>query len=215
MKKILYMLLLLVLMPTQLTQAAKIKDYFISEPGNLFCTLSQGTRAGMIATTEAQQGNKADNRLGGTARISILEDDYMAVETSSSKTIELKILTQGAKDTVIAVIETVKLPVTDSRITFYNSRWQALKTQKYFKQIPTVKSFILPGIKGKKIKELLDDLHFSTIELKFSGPQHEYIVATQQLKNFYGMEDYKKFGQYLKNSITYAIEGTKIKILTP
>ena len=213
MKKILYTLLLVAVTTTQLAQAAKIRDYFIMEPGNLFLTLSQGTRAGMITTAEEKRESQADNRMGGVAKITTLDDDYMTIETSPCKSVELKLLTKGTKDTVIAVIETVKLPVTDSRISFYSTKWKPLKTKKHFKQMPTIKDFLLPNAKKGKAKEVLSNLHFPLIVLKFSGPQHQQVVATQQLKKFYSEEDYQKMGKFLKDSINYSITGTEI-ILT-
>ncbi len=212
MKRVL-MLLWLAITVLQAMQAGNIRDFFISEPGELFKSLSQGTRAGMVATQESGHSGKASTRLNEDAEIDTLTADFMRIKTSNCATVELKLLTMGQKDSVIAVIETVKTPVPDSKISFYDTRWNVLKTSKHFKAVPGIKHFVKPGTASSKAKEVLNSIDFEMIELQFAGKGFNRLMATQQLKTFYSQEDYSKLASCLHEKITYQIQGTVIKPL--
>ena len=196
-----------------MAKAEKIRDFFISEPGNVFEMLTQGTRSAMITMAEQGDTIESETQLDGTSKILVLEDEYMKVQNSASKTTELRMLTKGKADTVIVVVETVKLPVLDSQISFYDSHWQPLKAEKVMKGgIPTLKDFVPPSTAKKDAEKALKEVDMQMISMVFEGESHSKLVVKQQLKNFYSKEDYKKYG-FLLNQLTYEIKNTKLVLV--
>ena len=193
--------------------ADKMRDLFIAEPGNLFLTITPASRACMVTLHEAGQKGVGESRMGDSCHIEALTNNYIKLHTSPSHTIEMQLLTRGTQDTVIAVIETVKMPTPDSRMSFYSTKWKKLKTGKHFKHMPQLQDFFLPGTAKKTVKQLMTGIAFPLIELKFAGNNRQQVVATQQLKQFYSKDDYAKLKPHLRESITYMIDGTQIKPL--
>ncbi len=193
--------------------AENVRDFFISEPGHVFELLTQGVRAAMI--TMAEQGKKieSDNLHGGTAKIDSLDATYMSVRCSNVKQVELKLLTKGKSDTVIAVVETVKLPALDSRISFYSTRWKPIPVSKCMAgDAPTIKFFIKKGTPRSMVEEVIRHISFPLIMMTF-GKADGQLVVSQQMEAFLAHSEYSKIRPYLNDDITYGIVGTKLKRL--
>ena len=73
---------LFLLLATGSAQAETVRDFFISEPGNVFELLTQGVRAAMITMAEQGQKINSDNVHGGTAKIDSLSASYISVRCS-------------------------------------------------------------------------------------------------------------------------------------
>lgn len=195
----------------QATQQLKVRDFFISEPGNVFELLSQGLRAAMITMAEQGQKISADNQHDGTAKIDSLNDTYISVRCSDVKQVEMKMLTKGKADTVIAVVETVKLPTLDSRISFYDTNWHAIATGKCMKGgIVTMTDFIKKGTPADAVAKVKRHISFPLMLITFGAAEGELRVS-HQLQSFLSKEEYNKISPYLIATVSYRIDGTKLK----
>lgn len=196
---------------SQATQQLKVRDFFISEPGNVFELLSQGVRAAMITMAEQGQKISADNQHDGTAKIDSLSSTYISVRCSDVKQVELKMLTKGKADTVIAVVETVKLPTLDSRISFYDTNWHAIATGKCMKGgMVTMTDFIKKGTPADTVAEVKRHISFPLMLMTFGAAEGELRVS-HQLQSFLSKEEYKKISPYLIATVSYRIDGAKLK----
>ncbi|MBR1552242.1 MAG: DUF3256 family protein [Muribaculaceae bacterium] len=200
---------LIVALLAQTAQARTIRDFFASEPGNIFALLPSSTRLDLLDYYDSGQIVEAQNNLGnGTSLISV-GDTLLAMNTSESKTLQMRLLTRpGKRDTVIAVIETVKAPVADSRITFYDTQWRPLPDTRYFKA-PGIDDFFLRSTPRHKRQELTQTLPFALIELQFDGKDR--LTARHGLKEFLTKEEFSKFRPYMVDSLVYEVDGNKIK----
>lgn len=195
----------------QATQVLKVRDFFISEPGNVFELLSQGVRAAMITMAEQGQKISADNQHDGTARIDSLDATYISVRCSDVKQVEMKVLTKGKADTVIAVVETVKLPSLDSRISFYDTNWRPIPDSKCIKGgMVKMTDFIKKGTPNDTVEDVRRHISFPLMLMTFGADDGELRVS-HQLQSFLCKEDYKKISPYLIDTISYRIDGTKLK----
>lgn len=195
----------------QATQQLKVRDFFISEPGNVFELLSQGLRAAMITMAEQGQKISADNQHDGTAKIDSLNDTYISVRCSDVKQVEMKMLTKGKADTVIAVVETVKLPTLDSRISFYDTNWHAIATGKCMKGgIVTMTDFIKKGTPADAVAKVKRHISFPLMLITFGAAEGELRVS-HQLQSFLSKEEYNKISPYLIATVSYRIDGAKLK----
>ncbi|MDO4970734.1 MAG: DUF3256 family protein [Bacteroidales bacterium] len=192
-------------------RAESVRDFFISEPGNVFELLTQGVRAAMITMAEQGQKIESENLHHGTAKIDSLSSTFMSVKCSDVKQVELKLLTKGTSDTVIAVVETMQLPALDSRISFYDSNWHPLLLNKYMKGSELkMTDFFRPGTPKEKMDEFMRIIRFPLIMMTF-GKNDGQLVASQQLKSFLSREDYNKIKPYLIDTITFDIDKVKLK----
>lgn len=191
-------------------QGRTIRDFFASEPGRIFTLLPSNTRLDLLDYFDSGKIVWAQNNLGNGTSLSAVDSTSITVVTSESKTVQLRLLTQGSKDSVIAVIETVHTPVPDSRITFYNTRWERLPDGKKFKK-PSLSDFFLSRVSKSQRQSLLETLPFTLVELEFIDGGR--LVARQHLKEFLSKEDFAQFRPHVVDSLVFVVNGTRIKPL--
>ena len=198
----------LALMPLTGT-ARTIADFFANEPGIIFPLLTRTNRLDMVDYYNSGQMVAMSNNLAGESRLMELDSTYLKVKTSESRVVELRMRTAG-KDTVITVIETVMTPVSDSRLTQWNSHWQRYISEKLF-AMPGIDDFIAKKMPKELRADLQDAMIFPLIHLTFKGENHDTIEATHGLEQFLAPSEYKRFASYLKPSLSYRFNGLKIK----
>ena len=122
----------------------------------------------------------------------------------------MRMWTDGRKDTVIAVIETVMTPVPDSRLTLWNAQWQPFYTDRLFK-MPGIDDFIVKKMPRELRADLQDAMIFPLIQLTFKGEKHDVVEAAHGLQQFLAPDEYKRFADYLRPTLNYRFNGIKIK----
>lgn len=191
--------------------ARAVRDFFASEPGIVFPLLPVNTRLDMLDYFDNGQIVSATNNLGNDTQIISLDSTFLSVQTSECRTVELRMFTPSAHDTVIAVIETVELPMADSRISFYDRNWKLLQTSKFITP-PTMADFFTKATPRGKRADLLSSIDFPLIKLMFKGKAHDVVVAKSGLKDFYSPIDYKRFEPYVTDSLFYTFNGRKFNL---
>ena len=209
MKRILSILILLTAIMPSTGYTCTIADLFATEPGNIFPLLTRTNRLDMVDYYNSGQMVAVHNNLAGESRLVEMDSNYIKVQTSGSRVVEM-LIRQAGKDTVITVIETVMTPVPDSRLTQWNVHWQRYTSDKLFK-MPSIDDFIT----GKMPRELRDDLQaaiiFPLVRLTFTGKDHDTIQASHGTDRFLVPDEYKRYAHYLKPSLSYRFDGLKIK----
>ena len=187
-----------------------IADLFASEPGNIFPLLTRTVRLDMVDYYNSGQHVVLPNNLGGDSELIEVDNAYLKVRTSPSKVVEMCMWTDGRKDTVITVIETVMTPLPDSRLTMWNAQWQPFYTERMFK-MPGIDDFIAKKMPRELRADLQDAMIFPLIQLTFKGEKHDIIEATHNLDKFLAPSEYKRFADYLKPVLNYRFNGNKIR----
>ena len=190
-------------------EARTVRDFFASEPGQVFALLPRTARLDMLDYYDNGTIVKASNNMGTDSQLDTVTDNFLRIHTSAVRTVEMRLM-QWKNDTIIALVETVETPVKDSRITFYNKHWYQLKEIKPFK-MPTMDDFILPTVKKDQHKEILQQIAFPLIELTFGGPGFEQLTARHGLAEFLGKEEWAKLRPYFRSTLTYHVLKGKIK----
>ncbi len=190
-------------------QARTIGEIWATEPGNIFPLLTVTNRLDMMDYFRSGKAVEMVNQLEGTSKLLALDDNYLKLQSSEAKVVEMRLITKG-NDTVIAVIETVRIPAPDSHIAFYDRAWHELMPQQYF-QMPTLDDFFLPKVDKKKRIELLNEIAFPIIELTLEGESHDLLVARHGLQQHLAKSDYGRFSPYMRPSISYQLNGKKFK----
>lgn len=211
MKKILIAMALWAAFPIA-AQAAEMKDLFMNEPGVVFELLPEATRISMISYHENEQNVYATNRAGNSSHIAALEPRHMVVEMSAGRTVELQLLVTGT-DSVVMVIDHYKTPYPDGVVTFYDTKWKALKTDKLFKA-PKMEDFIRPGTPKNVVKDIKQNVTFPLIDYELEGNGMQ-LTARQHLAEFYTATDFARWKPYLYDSLIYTIVKNKITLTAP
>ncbi len=202
------MVLSLAMLPLTGT-ARTITDFFASEPGNIFPLLTRTNRLDLVDYYTSGQMVAVANNLEGEARLLEVADDYLKVQTSDCRQVEM-LMRMAGKDTVLTVIETVMTPVPDSRLTQWNVHWQRYTSDRLF-AMPTIDDFIIGKMPRELRADLQDAMIFPLIRLSFKGEGHDTIEATHGLDKFLVPDEYKRYAAYLKTSLNYRFNGLKIK----
>ena len=185
-----------------------VSKLFVEENGDLFNSITVPTRYELINNFGRADKTELYNDLRTEeTRILALTDEYMKIATSSAQTVELKLLHKSKRDTVIAVIETVAVPYKDSRLTFYDTKWNKLDASKFIK-MPTFDDFILPSMPKDLRNNLVNSMMMTMIELRFEG---ETLVAQCNANDFFMGEDLKTFQPYLVKKVVYTINKSWFK----
>ena len=185
-----------------------VRKLFVEENGDIFSIISVPTRYELINNYgRADKTEILNDVRTEETKILVLDDEYMKIATSSAQTVELKLLHKSKRDTVIAVIETVATPYKDSRLTFYNTKWQKLDASKFIK-MPTFDDFILPSMPKDLRNNLVNSMMMTMIELRFEG---ETLVAQCNANDFFMGEDFNTFQPYLAKKVVYTIKNCTFK----
>lgn len=206
MRKILIMLMLSASMACYAYEG--VARLFTEESGDMFSSLSFSARYQMVNNYSSVEKSEVLNNLQTTeSRILKLEYDYMKVATSAGKTVELKLVPQVKNDTVLAVIETVATPVKDSKLSFYDLKWNRLETSRFIK-IPQLADFFMPKAPKASCEELERLVNFAMIEMTFDGDD---LVARCNLEDFYLGNDFKHYKSLVINRIVYTLKKGKFE----
>lgn len=200
------------LLTSTVAMGIEVKDLFMNEPGVVFELLPEATRISMVSYYENEQDVYATNRAGNSSHIIDLKPRHMSIEMSAGRKVELALLIQG-KDSAIMVIEHFSIPYPDAVVTFYDTRWKPLKTDKLFKA-PTLESFIKPGTPAQVVRDITQNVSFPLIDYELNADNLSSMTARQHLADFYTATDYARWKPYLYETLNYAITGKKIT-LTP
>ena len=185
-----------------------VSKLFVAENGDLFNSIPIATRYELVNNYGRADKTQILNDLQTEeSRIIVLEDEYMKIATSSAQTVELKLIHKSKRDTVVAVIETVATPYKDSRLSFYDTKWNKLDESKFI-VLPTINDFFLPSATKEMKSNFLSSLMMTMIELRFEG---DTLVAQCDLKDFFLSDDFKDFEPYLAKKVVYDIKGGKFK----
>ena len=185
-----------------------VSKLFVEENGDLFNSLSLTTRYELLNNYGRDDKSEVLNNLHtNESRITRLTPDHMIIATSAGKTIELKLLQRSKNDTVIAVIETVATPYKDSRLSFYNTKWERLESAEFI-IMPTVEDFISRKTSREMREEIMASLQFAMIEMQI---QDSFLVAKCNLQDFFLGDDFAKYKSFVTDKIVYNINKAKIK----
>ena len=191
------------------SSARTVRDFFANEEGGIFASLPHDRRLDMLDYYEAGQQMPMTNNFGGTAVIDTLTSDYLRLRTSGSSHVEL-LLATSRRDTVLYVVTTCLLPAADSHVTVYDTNWNTLDTERYFK-VPQITDFIsIPKGDKTRREDVARDIKLPTIEYSFD-PTSRQLTATHTIKGTMTVEGYTAVKPYLTDTLTYQLKGTKIK----
>ena len=177
-----------------IVDARSVRDFFVSEKIDAFNLVEPNRRTEMLAYYDVGRIVPADNNLGGKSALVKVTDNYLAVDMSAAS----------------RVVNTVKLPAADSRLTVLNANCEPVSTEKMVK-LPEMRDFItMPKGAAISAHDVLNDLRFPLISLSIDDSAM-ILTAKQNLRDFMGKEEYGKIAPYMTDSIEFERSGVRFK----
>ncbi|MCD7711048.1 MAG: DUF3256 family protein [Porphyromonadaceae bacterium] len=197
--------LLLWLLPTLLFAGRPVDGYFITAPSALLPQLDSNGRKDLLDFYDAGQEKHLTNALGGDLFIERIDERQITLRLSSVSTLQIALLPVADTIGVIAVIHTVSLPASDSRIAFYDTQWRPLEGVSRFTP-PTVEAFFDKGTKEER-KEAAATINLLPHTYRITG---ESLEVTQTLADYLPEEIYRRIAPFLaKNPLLYRWNGKR------
>ena len=108
------------------THARTVAELFIAAPDGIFPLMGKNTRMDMVDYSTHSLPTMSETEPGGKTRIVEMDDRRLLAQAGTASSVEVAVLPMRS-DTLLAVIETVLVPMADSSIRFFSTRtWQEL-----------------------------------------------------------------------------------------
>lgn len=185
--------------------ARNVRDFFLSDKAEVFNIVQPNYRMEMLAYYDVGRLMPTTGVLGEKATLVRATDDYLAVNLSEASKVEMLMLTSG-RDTVLYVVNTVMLPVPDSRLSAYSTDWKPLRIDKLV-SLPAIGDFIaVPKNAPVKKADVEEKIIFPLISYSIDDSA-KTLTARQQMRAFMGKDAYKAIAPYMTDSIVYERSG--------
>lgn len=125
--------------------AQDMKSVFVSMPDSVAPLLTKVNKEDCVDFLASNMKAEVKNRFGNVTELKELTDDYLLMQTTSSSSIEMKLLPLNDSVKVICMVKTVCASACDSEIYFYASDWSEEIRKETFFQKPDVGMFYLPN----------------------------------------------------------------------
>ena len=192
------------------SQAAEpAAQLFVSMPDSLVPSIEVNRRKDLIDLFHAGQQAQVTTKLGGTARMTQLQENLVVLSLSQQSRMALYLYTTTGNDSVVALVNTVYAPAGDSRIRFFNSAWRELPASKYI-ELPTRDDFFLfpDSLSKEEYKALMRPVDICLVEYTFDTDGS--ICARQSWEKYLDPKSFEKIKPYLREAITLRWNGKKL-----
>lgn len=184
-----------------------VSDFFLF--ADEFNTIEQSVRMDMLDYYASGMRKHMPTRLGGQAVIdSIAGDHYMKVSTSSVSETEVQMYVNNHGDKLFGVINRVKMPATDSHISFSQTYALGSPSVSLIEE-PKVRDFLTAKDK-KTLSEIESKIDFPLIDYRFL-PNGD-VEARLTVGEFLSREDSAAVMPFVNSGITYHWDGKRFKI---
>lgn len=184
---------------------------FESAPSDVMGIIAYNTRLDMLDYFNAGSDRSSTNVFDGECRIKSLNDDCITLDIANGATMQIFVLNADTKSPIVGVIETVDTPISDSKVQFYNSRWEPINN---IAIDPALADWLKPKITSDNRKNVEDSLPF-IMAVALYDPENATLSFTHQMNDFFveGNEEadvaHARALAQLKPTITYKWNGKK------
>ena len=186
MKRLVFLSFIFIILNGQwsMVNSENISDVFTSMPDSIFPLLTAKNRHDMVDFYKNKMEAKVRNRLGDYALLDTLTEGYLRLTPSKASTVEMKLMETEDSTNIICLIQTVKAPVQDSSVRFYDSEWRRLfwlelpvaSTSDFFEEVPDSVSKEM-----QFVQRSIDDLRLIAVSVSPDEPVFTMQLAIDEL----------------------------------
>lgn len=211
-------ILIIVNCPLSIAHCENISDVFTSMPDSIYPLITSKNRHDMVDFYNNKMEAKVRNRLNDYARLDTLTNEYLHLTLSQASEVTMRMLTRNDSTQIICFVQTVTKPIRDSRVKFYDTKWQRLTTVKlpepatadFFKasllsphdggENPEQQALPLMG----EVERALDDLRLVEVTVSPDEPVFTLTLSVEELA-----QDEKKVARRYVAPVRYRWTGSE------
>jgi len=193
-----YILLFLVICP--LTKAQDMATLFANMPDEYVPHLESAWRKDLIDLYNTGKPATLQNTMNGTSSLLNLTPNYLLLRSTERSTVEIKLLPLINNTNIVCLITTVQAPVADSRIEFFTTEWQSLKSEDLL--TPVKSDWFMKedaDSSSNAYQEAVSHLDMELIQYNLS-PDNLTLTATYTTPAYLSREDRQKLIPYIKET---------------
>ena len=118
---------LLLVMPSVGVAQRSVDEVFLSMPQDFVPFLSKEARMDMVDLFRSGLEAKVSNDFDGTSVLNGMTERGFDMMPTQNSMLSVRLLQTTKKDTLFAVVRTLRVPVADSRLTVFDSEWKPVK----------------------------------------------------------------------------------------
>ena len=183
MRKYIILLMFLLLGIPSVSVAQTFREMFIDTPDSVMPLLTRYDRSDFIEYVKAGMRARAMNRLDSESVLKELAGDYLFLQTTSSSSLQMKMLPFGG-DSIMCVVNSVKADAEDSRIAFFDRKWNRMNTGDFFRS-PAIRDFFMPS---DTIDRYVDMCNIRFVSLKLNAVDNT-MVAEYNMPGYMNKEE--------------------------
>lgn len=187
-------------------EARTASDFFVEAPDSVVRLLPQATRMDMLDYFRYGSDRPSINNLGGDSRILSEKASVMSYQLSSRATMQIAVLPAG-RDTVVAVVETLLTPASDSRIKFYDKDWKPVKSPL---KMPRRDDWLTEEGRAHA-DEFALAMPFDLVGAAFD-PEGTTLTLTFGASRYLSPSDNERMRGWFRSSMVYDIGGGKFRL---
>ncbi|MDR1810228.1 MAG: DUF3256 family protein [Prevotella sp.] len=189
-------LTVLLIVPTKAQD--NITSVFLTVPETVLFGADAQTKDQLVANPKDSGEVKVRSQLNSWIKRTAISADYIALETSSVGTLQIKLLPLINNSKIVCVVHTVCGKVCDSRIAFYAADWQPIANTASIFPPATLDTFIKPDAdrQSEDFRNALAALDMTAVRYQLNA-ENDTIEAYLDLQNYLQEEDYNKIKPYL------------------
>ncbi len=206
-------LLLLLAGCLQGAPAQTMATLFTQMPDSVLPLLNSGARDALVHGYGRVDDLQVVDELGGRVQLDSLADHYLRLTTSGSSRLDMQMFfTPGEQDdtlALLAMVETVSAPASDSRVRFFDSQWRLqqwieLPEPEVADYFPSVPDSVAEDI-GQVVREL-SELPLVAVEMSPSAPVFTLTIALDHLDL-----EQKKLATQWQRPLRYRWDGNEFQ----
>ncbi|HIZ05338.1 MAG TPA: DUF3256 family protein [Candidatus Phocaeicola gallistercoris] len=184
--------------------AQDMRSLFIAIPDSIMPLLTKVNREDFGDFLDSGMKAEVKNRFGNKSEMRKMTSDYVDLQLTSSSNVEMKLLPMKDSVKVICVVHTYSGPVADSEISFYDTTWNKLSTNRFI-DIPVEDDFYnTPDVKEQRDSlrqlRLHTDMFLKEARLSEDENTLQFIYKTSE---YVDKEIAEKLEKYLLPEIVY------------
>ncbi len=186
--------------------AQNIAEVFTSMPDQYIPQLEHAWRQDLVDLYKSGKEARLKNTMNGFSVLRNLTNDYLLLETTERSSVEMKLLPLVNNTYVVCMITTVNGPVPDSRINFFSTTWEALKTSDLF-TAPTGKWYLKENANKDDYayQEALSLLDMDLIQYQLN-PENRTLTMLYTTPQYLNEESQKKVAPFLNSPKVFSWE---------
>lgn len=193
-----YILLLLIICP--FAKAQDMATLFANMPDEYVPHLESAWRKDLMDLYNTGKPATLQNTMNGTSSLLNLTENYLLLQSTERSTVEIKLLPLINNTNIVCMITTINAPVADSRIVFFTTEWQPLKSEDLF--TPVKSDWFIKedaDTASESYKDAISRLDLELIRYNLN-PENLTLTATYMTPSYLSNEERQKITPYIKET---------------